>query len=121
MCVRLVGAVLGGSAALSEAAWQAGLDLRLPPMMQGMGRVVFELAWGECACALATSPDGGERVVTFATQVLQGGARLQLLLFDEREGPGRFDGSPAEPLALCELAIRGIAALSEGRAAELVR
>ena len=121
MCVRLLGAVLGGSGGLREAAVAAGLDLRLPERLQGTGRVLFELAWGDCACSLATSRDGGERVAAFAASVLVRGARLQLLLFDEQEGPGSFDGAPAPELALGELAARGLHALLDGRAMEVCR
>ena len=51
MCVRLFGALLGGPGGLSEAAGQAGLDLVLPPALQGTGRVLFELAFEGSGCA----------------------------------------------------------------------
>ena len=121
MCVRLLGAVLGGNGGLHEAATAAGLDLKLPGRLQGTGRVLFELAWGDCACALATRKDGGERVASFASTVLVRGARLQLLLFDEQDGPGRFDGASAPELAMSELAARGLHALLDGRAVEVCR
>lgn len=127
MCVRLLGALRGGSGGLQEAATAAGLDLKLPQKLQGTGRVLFELAWGDCACALATSKDGGERVAAFAGALLVRGARLQFLLFDEQDGPGRFDqadepgaaGVEAPTLSLGDLARRGLHALLDGRAMEV--
>ncbi len=122
MCVRLFGALLGGPGGLSEAAGLAGLDLVLPPALQGTGRVLFELAFegSGCACALAKTPGGGGRLVRFAAPLLERGARLQLLLCDAEVGPGKFDAASALGLPLSRLSA-GLEPLASGQVAELLR
>ena len=122
MCVRLFGALLGGPGGLSEAAGLAGLDLVLPPALQGTGRVLFELAFegSGCACALVEARDGGGRLVRFAAPLLQRGARLQLLLCDSAAGPDRFDVASALGLSLGHLEA-GLGPLASGQVAELLR
>jgi hypothetical protein len=99
----------------------AGLDLVLPPALQGTGRVLFELAFegSGCACALVEARDGGGRLVRFAGPLLQRGARLQLLLCDAQEGPGKFDAASALGLPLARLS-GGLGPLASGQVAELL-
>jgi hypothetical protein len=84
--------------------------------------VLFELAFegSGCACPLAASADGGKRLAQFAQPLLQRGARLQLLLCDAQEGPGKFDSASAVGFSLARLQAAGLGALASGRVGEVV-
>jgi len=121
MCLRLFAALSGNAADVAGLAFEAGLDLRIDPREGNQPGVrLVELAWGDCACALATSRDGGERVGAFAEGLIDGGGRVQLLLVDEREEPC-FGSLPVNKLPLSTIRSQGLAALDRGRAVEVTK
>ena len=121
MCLRLFGAI-SGRADAAGLAFRAGLDLRPDPRpidrAAGAQVLLVELSWGDCACALATSADGGERLAVFAEGLFAAGARLQLLLLDELDDP-RFGSLPVNTVALSTIRSQGLSALDRGAAAEV--
>ena len=119
MCLRLLVAISGEARELPALAFRCGLDLRAPAE-GSLGQLnLIELAWGDCACALATRADGGERLARFAEELCAGGARVQVLLIDQLDEP-RFGPAQAAPLAFSALSTLGLAALELGTAVELV-
>ena len=121
MCLRLFGALSGSAADLAGLAFGSGLDLRIDRREGKQPDVLLvELAWGDCACALATSADGGQRVAAFAEGLIDGGGRIQLLLIDEAEEP-RFGSLPVNPLPLSTIRSQGLAALDRGTAVEVTK
>jgi hypothetical protein len=123
MCFRLLASVGGFESAEVERLGSAeGLDVSPGPQTLSVGndpsRRFVHIAWGACACSLYTRKEGRGRVVGLVERLLERGP-VQLLLMND-SGPD-FQAGPVAPIALEELRAQGLAALDEGRVAEIVR
>ena len=116
MCFRLYAAT-SASGPLETWAFQAGLDFTLLSEAEGVRR--FELARGDCACALRTQRRTGRWLGALARRIQAAGGHLDLLLVDE-DAVYTFTAGDPRPLPLEVLEASGLAALPEGHVVRIV-
>ena len=116
MCFRLYAAT-DAPGPLETWAFRAGLDFTLLSEADGLRR--FELARGDCACALRTQRRAGRWLGELARAIQAAGGRLDLLLVDEDTAYPFGPGDP-RPLRVEVLEASGLAALPEGRAVRIL-
>jgi hypothetical protein len=101
--------------ALEELAVSKGLDVRVS---REQPLHFLEIAWGDCACSLYSGREGRQRVVSLVDGLVQKGFTVQLLLFTDGE-PLNFQSQPPHRVSLEDFRREALAALPEGKVAEL--